>query len=306
MVQTVFCLLGPTGSGKTALAMDIAERLPCSVISVDSAMVYRGLNIGTAKPSPSELQRVPHHLIDIRDPTESYSAGDFCRDVQQHLRVAQAEQRLPLLVGGTLLYFWVLQHGFHELPTADVAVRQTLQQQLTHEGLAALHAELMRKDPETAHRLHPHDSQRILRALEIIQTTDKTPSQIFNEKSREGAPFRFVHLVIAPSSRALLHERLAIRFDAMLAQGFLQEVEGLYQRGDLHADLPAIRTVGYRQAWDYLEGRCALEAMREKAIAATRQLAKRQFTWLRRYEGAQWLDSEDPHRLDVALRVMQQ
>ncbi len=275
-------LAGPTASGKTAVALALAETLPLEVISVDSALVYRGMDIGTAKPTAQERAAVPHHLIDIRDPLEAYSAAQFVADAGRLAADIRARGRLPLLVGGTLLYVKALRDGIDAMPSADPAVRAALDARAAAEGWPALHAELARVDPATAARLAPHDSQRIQRALEVWQVSGRPLSDWHlrsqAEATRTHADWPLVAL--EPASRAWLHERIATRFDAMLAAGFLDEVRALRRRGDLHAALPSMRCVGYRQAWAALEAN-DLAPLREQGIAATRQLAKRQLTWLR-------------------------
>ena len=278
------CLAGPTASGKSAIALALAERIPLEIISVDSALVYCGLDIGTAKPSAAERAAVPHHLIDIRDPTEAYSAAEFARDATHLIAEIRARGRTPLLVGGTMLYFKALLDGLDELPPANACVRRQIDDQARDRGWAALHAELSVVDPVTAARLAPGDSQRIQRALEVWRLTGRPLSAFHIAKSGAGAA-RLASLnrlfSIEPIERAWLHRRIAGRFDAMLAAGLVHEVERLRARGDLTADLPAMRCVGYRQVWDTLEGRHGAGTLRERGIAATRQLAKRQLTWLR-------------------------
>ena len=279
-------LAGPTASGKTAVTLALARHLPLEVISVDSALVYRGMDIGTAKPSPAELAQVPHHLIDLLDPTQAYSAAQFVQDARRLIGEVQSRGRLPLLVGGTLLYFKALLHGIDELPPADPAVRAALDAEAGRRGWPALHADLARVDPVTAARLAPHDAQRIQRALEVHHLTGQ-PLASFHHRDRQpaaGAPDALL-LSLEPTQRAWLHQRIAERFDTMLAQGLLAEVQALRARGDLHTGLPSMRCVGYRQAWEALDAGLvgpALEAaVRERGVAATRQLAKRQLTWLR-------------------------
>ena len=275
-------LAGPTASGKTGLALALAEQVPLEIISVDSALVFRGMDIGTAKPSAAELAAVPHHLIDILDPSEAYSAARFAADARRLIGEINARDRLALLVGGTMLYFKALTDGLDALPGADPRIRAQLDARAAAEGWPALHAELARVDPATAARLAPHDAQRIQRALEVWQLTGRPLSAHHGQRSVPGLPLRLVAL--EPDSRAWLHDRIAQRFDAMLAAGFVDEVRALRARGDLHADLPSMRCVGYRQAWEALEAGLDtgdLAPLRERGIAATRQLAKRQLTWLR-------------------------
>ncbi len=274
-------LMGPTASGKTGLAVALAERFPIEVVSVDSALVYRGMDIGTAKPTEAERKGVPHHLLDILDPTESYSAGRFREDALARMAEITARGRIPLLAGGTMLYFKALREGLDDLPTGDAVIRTELEARAAREGWPALHAELARVDPVTAARLKPTDAQRIERALEVWRLTGRPLSDFHSGGRAESLPYRFIALALLPSDRAVLHRRIAERFDAMLAAGFLEEVRRLRERYPLHPGLPSMRCVGYRQAWAYLEGETELAAFREAGIAATRQLAKRQLTWLR-------------------------
>jgi tRNA dimethylallyltransferase len=315
------CLMGPTASGKTALALALCRHYPCEIISVDSALVYRGMDIGTAKPGPEELAAAPHHLIDIRDPAEPYSAADFRADALRLMAEIRARGRLPLLVGGTMLYFKVLTEGIAELPAADAAVRAELAEQARREGWPALHRELERVDPEAAARIHPNHSQRIQRALEVYRLAGVPMSEL-HRRAQQVAPPRLLSLALAPAERALLHQRIALRFEQMLAQGFIDEVARLRARGDLHPELPSIRAVGYRQVWSYLDGECDYAGMMEQGIAATRQLAKRQFTWLRQWSDLRWLLTDSEQRvideplspgiekgapvLELALKYLQQ
>ncbi len=279
-------LMGPTASGKTALAMALAERLPVELVSVDSALVYRGMDIGTAKPSPQELARHPHHLVDICDPAEAYSAERFRADALAAMAAIAERGRIPLLVGGTMLYFRALQYGLSPLPASDPAVRAELEAALAERGLAALHAELAAVDPDSARRIHPNDTQRILRALEVWRLSGRPLSEL-QAVPPEPMPWRALKLVLAPP-RALLHQRIETRFHAMLEAGFEAEVRALVARGDLHPELPSMRAVGYRQMWAWLRGEYGREEMIERAIAATRQLAKRQTTWLRSEREVLW------------------
>ncbi len=276
-------IMGPTASGKTAAALTIARDIPSEIISVDSALVYRGMDIGTAKPTKEELSEVPHHLIDILDPRDAYSVMQFRQDAIRLVSEIQARGRLPLLVGGTMLYFKGLRDGLDDLPQADLALRAQLDMEIARHGTPALHARLRELDPVTAERLKPADTQRVQRALEIIALTGRPMSELLARRSREALPFELIPFALEPSDRGVLHQRIADRFDAMLSvtPGLLDEVTTLRARGDLHAGLPAIRCVGYRQAWEYLDGQIDKAALREKGIAATRQLAKRQLTWLR-------------------------
>lgn len=291
--KAVVFLMGPTASGKTALATELYQRLPVELISVDSALVYKQMDIGTAKPTAEELAITPHHLIDIRDPAQSYSAADFRSDALRLIAQIQQRGNIPLLVGGTMLYFKALLDGISPLPEADVAVRAQLEAEAARKGWAALHEELAKVDPVSATRIHPNDPQRINRALEVYRLTGRSLTELTAEK---GEPFAFpVHqFAIAPADRAVLHQRIALRFEQMLAAGFEQEVRRLKQRPDLHPELPSMRCVGYRQMWQYLDGECSYQQMTERGIAATRQLAKRQLTWLRGWPDLSWLNSEAP------------
>ncbi|OYW25417.1 MAG: tRNA (adenosine(37)-N6)-dimethylallyltransferase MiaA [Hydrogenophilales bacterium 12-63-5] len=267
----------------------MVERFPVEIISVDSALVYRDMAIGTAKPDAATLARAPHHLLDIRDPTETYSAAAFCDDTRRLMADIAARGRVPLLVGGTMLYFRALLQGLDDLPRADAALRKELEAEAAARGWPALHAELAAVDPATAARLAANDSQRIGRALEIFRLTG-TPMSALLDRAQSELPYRVLQLALIPSDRAVLHQRIAARFDAMLAEGLVDEVESLRRRYALNADLPSMRAVGYRQAWAYLDGDIDQKALREQGIAATRQLAKRQLTWLRSWPGAMELD----------------
>lgn len=296
-------LMGPTASGKTALALELAECFGCDLISVDSALVYCGLDIGSAKPDSATLVRHPHRLIDIRDPAQAYSAAEFRNDALQEMAASAANGHIPLLVGGTGLYFRALQHGLSALPEADPALRQRLMEEAAQLGWPALHERLRTLDPLAATRIRPRDTQRIQRALEVIALTGKSLS---SQQGGTPAPFayRVLKLALLPPERGALHARIAQRMDAMLAQGFLDEVRALRGRGDLHADLPALRAVGYRQAWQHLEGDFSEAEFRERAIFATRQLAKRQITWLRSELDARWLDPFVPAHAALARRAV--
>jgi len=281
--------MGPIASGKTALAVSLVERFPLEIISVDSALVYRGMNIGTAKPDTATLVRAPHHLLDIRDPTEAYSAAAFCSDAGRLMADIVARGRVPLLVGGTMLYFRALLQGLDDLPQADAGVRKTLAEEAAARGWPALHAELAEIDPATAARLMPNDAQRIGRALEIFRLTG-TPMSALLRRAHAELPYRVLQPALIPSDRVVLHQRIAARFDAMLAEGLLDEVDTLRRSYALNADLPSMRAVGYRQAWACLDGDIDLKGLRDQGIAATRQLAKRQLTWLRSWPDAVELD----------------
>jgi tRNA dimethylallyltransferase len=286
--------MGPTGSGKSDLAMRLAERLPLEIVSVDSALVYRGMDIGTAKPDSASRARVAHHLLDIRDPAESYSAGEFTRDAWRAMQDIWRRGRQPLLVGGTMLYFHALSHGIAELPEANLQVRADIERRAAHLGWAALHRELESVDPASAARIHINDPQRIQRALEVYRLTGRTITTLRQRRVSVFADVDVAEFALAPLERGDLHTRIEMRFEAMLDAGLMAEVRSLFERVDLTAEHPSMRAVGYRQLWRHLAGQCALDMAIEQAIAATRQLAKRQLTWLRRRERAQWFDSMHP------------
>ena len=275
--------MGPTASGKTQLAIETIQRWPCDIISVDSAMIYRGMDIGTAKPDESILSIAPHRLINIRDPSDPYSAGDFLRDVKKEIEAILSKGRTPLLVGGTMLYFHVLQNGLTNLPIANQRIREELAKILQEQGLNVLYQRLIKLDPKTI-TIHPHDQQRILRMLEISESTGKKPSEVISARTKLTLPYSFINLALVPQERATLHHNIEHRFKQMLKRGLVEEVELLFKRNDLHKELPALRAAGYRQIWDYLAGNLNYETAKEKAIAATRQLAKRQLTWLRNWK----------------------
>jgi tRNA dimethylallyltransferase len=277
----LLCIAGPTASGKSAIARAIAQKWPCEIINVDSATIYRGMDIGTAKPSQEERSSVQHHLLDILDPLESYSAAAFRRDALDCVEEIRARGRLPVLVGGTMLYFKALREGLNDLPTANPEIRKELELKAAALGWPAMHAALSLIDPVTATRLAPNDSQRIQRALEIWHISGKTMSALLRAPEQTDKPLATVTLSLEPTERSNLHQRIALRFDQMLEEGLIQEIQALRSRGDLHTDLPSIRCVGYRQFWSMLEGEVTPAQARDQAIAATRQLAKRQLTWLR-------------------------
>ena len=293
-------LMGPTASGKTGLAVELCERFPMEIISVDSALVYRGLDIGTAKPDAETLKKAPHRLIDIRDPSESYSAANFRDDAMREMESITVAGKVPLLVGGTMLYFRALEHGLSELPAADPETRRGLEQQAAEIGWPAMHEILKQKDPLAASRIHPNDPQRIQRALEVIAISGQPMSELQKQTAGRALDYRLYKIIISPEPRSVLHQRIEQRFDLMIEAGFIDELKSLYQRPDLNADLPSMRAVGYRQGWGWLEGHYSFEEMREKTIAATRQLAKRQLTWLRREGVSIWYDLQaDRVREDV-------
>jgi tRNA dimethylallyltransferase len=297
-------IMGPTASGKTAAALEIARHLPCEIISVDSALVYRGMDIGTAKPTVAEQAAVPHHLIDILDPAESYSAMQFRQDALRLVTEIRARGRLPLLVGGTMLYFKALRDGLDDLPQADAVLRAQLDAEAETIGTPALHARLSTVDPATAARLKPNDSQRIQRALEIYMLTGKPMSELLAKTSKPDLPFVLLPIAMEPSDRSVLHARIAARFDAMLKNpggALIEEVKQLRARGDLNLNLPSMRCVGYRQTWEYLDGAYDLATLQEKGIAATRQLAKRQLTWLRSMPDRIVIDCLSPQVTELIL-----
>ena len=302
-------LAGPTAAGKTAAALALADEWPLEIISVDSALVYRGMDIGTAKPSAHERARVPHHLVDIVDPAHSYSAARFAQDADTLVREINGRGRMALLAGGTMLYFKALIDGLHDMPPADAGVRADLEQQARARGWPALHGELARVDPVTAARLAPNDSQRIQRALEVFRVSGRPMSSLHGDGGAPAAASRFASMPMVslePRDRAWLHARIEQRFDAMLAHGLLDEVRALRARGDLHADLPSMRCVGYRQAWEALEHGASLAQLRERGIVATRQLAKRQLTWLRSMPARNVVACDDDDALAQVLRLGRQ
>lgn len=296
-------LMGPTASGKTALAVQLAQALNTEIISVDSALVFKGMDIGTAKPTLAERGGVVHHLIDILDPLESFSTGQFRTRALALMDDITRRGKIPVLVGGTMLYFNALSKGLAVLPEANPEIRARLDQNLAELGKDVLHQRLAAIDPEAAARIHPNDPQRMQRALEVYELSGKPLSSYFTSNQRD-LPYRPVKFVIAPSDRKTLHDMIAVRFQNMLTAGFIEEVERLHDRGDLNPELPAIKSVGYRQAWAYLDGDYDFAVMTEKAIAATRQLAKRQFTWLRKETDAVWLESQEARLLTRILAVL--
>jgi tRNA dimethylallyltransferase len=297
----VIFLMGPTASGKTALAIDMATQHDCEIISVDSALIYRGMDVGSAKPSAKELALAPHRLIDILDPSESYSAADFRRDALVAIEDIIARGKTPLLVGGTMMYFKALLEGLSPLPSADEAVRQQILLQAEAQGWESLHKELCRIDPVAGERIHPNDPQRLSRALEVYRISGKTMTELTQTKS-DALPYDVVQFAIAPNDRKVLHDLIAKRFNIMLEQGFIDEVTRLKARGDLHLEMPSMRCVGYRQCWQYLDNEFDHATMVEKATAATRQLAKRQLTWLRSWPDLQWLESGVEGNLVTLMR----
>ncbi|MFC5519374.1 tRNA (adenosine(37)-N6)-dimethylallyltransferase MiaA [Polaromonas jejuensis] len=310
MTSPYIALAGPTASGKTAAALAIAQQQAVEIISVDSALVYRGMDIGTAKPTAGELAAVPHHLIDIRDPLDAYSAAEFVADAQRLIEDISARGKLPLLVGGTMLYFKALFDGLDDMPKADPAVRAVLADEAAAKGWPALHAELAQLDPLTAARLAPNDSQRISRALEVFRVSGQ-PLSFFHQRNAIKSIATNAHnaraatlISLEPLERSWLHGRIAERFDAMLAAGFIEEVKALRARGDLTADLPSMRCVGYRQAWEALDGEYSMNELRDRGIFATRQLAKRQITWLRSMPQRHVVACDDPTALQRVLTLV--
>jgi tRNA dimethylallyltransferase len=288
----VICLMGPTASGKTDLALQLVEDFNCDIISVDSAMVYRTMDIGTAKPDPSILETIPHRLINIRDPALPYSAADFCHDAQAAIKESINLKRIPLLVGGTMLYFRALQQGLAELPLADPATREYFNELAKTKGWPALHADLKKIDPIAAGKIHSNDSQRIQRALEVYKLTGKPISELQKSPSiTDNHDIDFINIILMPASREWLHQHIALRTDQMLNAGLIDEVRSLYQRKDLSLDTPAVRSVGYQQVWRYLQGEYDESTLREKIIIATRQLAKRQITWLRTWSNPHYFSA---------------
>jgi tRNA dimethylallyltransferase len=295
-------LMGPTASGKTALAIEICQKLPCDIISVDSALIYKGMDIGTAKPTAEELALAPHRLIDILDPAQSYSVAEFRRDALKAMAQISSKGRIPLLVGGTMMYFKALIDGLSPLPESDPAVRARIELLAQQLGWQHLHEQLAVIDPQSALRIHPNDPQRLLRALEVYELTNKSMTELMATKSAP-LPYEVSQFSITPADRKVLHQRIAERFQLMLNAGFVQEVEELRQRVDLNLNLPSMRCVGYRQIWQYLDGDCSVEEMREKGIAATRQLAKRQLTWLRSWDKIFSLDTFAKDNLTQVIKL---
>jgi tRNA dimethylallyltransferase len=307
-------LMGPTAAGKTDLALELARVLPCELISVDSALIYRDMDIGTAKPDKATLAEFPHRLVDICDPVQSYSAAQFRHDALAAMAEITARGNIPLLVGGTMLYYKALLDGLAEMPSADAELRAQLEQRAQQHGWQSLHDELRAVDPESAARIHPNDPQRLIRALEVYHVSGQSMTQHRLRQAAENSagattagtqlPYTVAQLAIAPAQRQMLHERIAQRFALMLERGLVAEVEKLHQRSDLHVGLPSIRAVGYRQVWDYLDGNLSAEQMQERGVIATRQLAKRQFTWLRGWQDVHWLDSADHDNLSRTLKYL--
>ena len=307
-------LMGPTAAGKTNLALELARELPCELVSVDSALVYRGMDIGTAKPSAEVLSDFPHRLIDIRDPAQSYSAAEFVTDALAAMTEITAAGRIPLLVGGTMLYYKALLEGLADMPAADSEVRAELERLASEQGLAELHRLLTKVDPESAARIHSNDPQRLVRALEVYRVSGLSMTEHRARQRLQKAaggtpdagvlPYTVAQMAIAPAQRQVLHRRIEQRFVQMVEHGLVEEVEALRGRGDLNAELPSMRAVGYRQVWSYLDGNCSRDEMVQRGIIATRQLAKRQLTWLRGWEGIHWLETSACDNLPRALKYL--
>lgn len=297
-LPTVIFLMGPTASGKTDLAIGLRDHLPVELISVDSALIYRGMDIGTAKPSAEEQATAPHRLIDICDPAQAYSAADFRRDALREIESIHQSGRIPLLVGGTMLYFKSLLEGLADMPAADTDIRAEIEREAAEFGWPHVHAQLALVDPESAEQLHPNHSQRISRALEVYLRSGRTMTELKAEQDKMGQDltrrFNVVQFAIAPQNRYLLHQRIEQRFQQMIDAGFIEEAKRLFDRRDLHRDLPSMRAVGYRQCWQYLDGECNRETLIERGVIATRQLAKRQLTWLRGWSDLNWIISDTP------------
>lgn len=306
-MKTVIAIMGPTACGKTDLAIALTQHLPADIISVDSALVYRGMDIGTAKPTKAELAIAPHRLIDVCDPAQAYSTGQFCSDALREIDAIVSNHRVPLLVGGTMLYFHKLLFGLAELPTANAEIRAQLADEAEKIGWAEMHEKLQHVDPVAASKIKPQDPQRISRALEVFMLTGK-PISVLQENNAPPllSDYHVITIALIPDDRAWLHHNIAVRFQKMLDAGFLDEMHLLKMRSDMHAQLPSMRVVGYRQAWEYLEGKIDLNTMIEKATAATRQLAKRQMTWLRSWKGLTVFDPQNPQLKDDVLRYLLQ
>jgi len=297
-------LMGPTASGKTDLAIRLRNKFPVEIISVDSALIYKGMDIGTAKPDAQEQAQAPHRLIDILDPSQAYSAADFRRDALNEMNKIVEQGKIPLLVGGTMLYYKALLEGLSPLPAANAEIRQQIEQEALALGWDTLHDQLKQVDPVSAERIHPNDPQRLSRALEVYRISGKTLTELTQTKG-ESLPYRVKQFAIAPKERAELHRRIELRYEKMIEAGFEDEMRALYARDDLHPDLPSIRCVGYRQMWDYLDGNCTLDEAIFKGVCATRQLAKRQITWLRSWDDLTWLDSENiEHALETVSNAI--
>lgn len=305
-LPSALLLMGPTASGKTALALSLADQFPFEIISVDSALVYRGMDVGTSKPSHTLLEKYPHHLVNIREPSEVYSAAEFRNDALRIMADIVSRNKIPLLVGGTMLYFRALVNGLSDLPAADADVRRALEKEMEALGSVALHKKLEFIDPVAAKKIHPNDPQRIQRALEVYQISGMPISEWWEKGKQQKLPYTVLKLAITASDRAILHDRIAARFSEMLDEGFVGEVESLRARGDLDLDKPSMRSVGYRQVWQYLDGECGYDEMKFKGVVATRQLAKRQLTWLRSEQELNWLNSDEKEFNKNALKLVSQ
>ncbi len=297
-------IMGPTASGKTDLAIELVKRYPFEIISVDSALVYKDMNIGTAKPSPEELKIAPHRLINFLDPSQTYSTARFRKDALAAMADIQSQGKIPLLVGGTMLYHRSLLYGLSELPKADKAIRRRLEVEAELKGAEFMHQKLMAIDPLAANKIHPNDPQRVQRALEVYEISGKPMTQLQQESQAEALDCDVYKVIVAPESRELLRERIAIRFKKMIDEGFIEEVEQLFARGDLDLSVPSMRAVGYRQVWEYLEGKTDKQQMIERGITITRQFAKRQMTWLRREQDAVWIATEENNILEQAVHYL--
>ncbi|MBT4838814.1 MAG: tRNA (adenosine(37)-N6)-dimethylallyltransferase MiaA [Methylococcales bacterium] len=305
MTATAILMMGPTAVGKTELAMQLCQQTPCEIISVDSALVYRNMNIGTAKPSPQELTQYPHHLINIRNPDEPYSVAEFCTDALDLMKQICQRGNTPLLVGGTMMYFNALQYGLTDLPSANEAIRSDIEAQAKVEGWQKIHQQLAAIDPVSAKRIHPNDRQRLQRALEVYKITGQSLTRLQHNNQKQGLPYKTIKIVLATNDRQWLHERIAKRFNQMIEMGFEQEVRSLTENYQLTPDFPSMRAVGYRQMWQYIKGELSLAEMTEKGITATRQLAKRQFTWLRSEKEAHWFDALDRDKFKLINELVQ-
>ncbi len=300
----VVCLMGPTAAGKTGLAIEMADAHGYEIVSVDSALIYRGMDIGTAKPDAQMLQLAPHRLIDIKDPEQAYSVAEFVADAKVEIADILAKGKKPLLVGGTMMYFNALIKGLAKMPQADVELRAKIEEEAAVFGWPHLHKELQRLDPESAKRIHPNDPQRLQRAIEVCRLTGRSMTAFWAEQEASVGDFDFVSIAVMPNERAVLHARIEERFNIMLEQGFLAEVKCLFERGDLHVDMPSVRCVGYRQMWAHLMGECSFDEAVFRGVVATRQLAKRQITWLRSWENLQVFDTFDKDLLSKALKYL--
>lgn len=305
-LPSALLLMGPTASGKTALALSLADQFPFEIISVDSALVYRGMDIGTSKPSKELLKKYPHHLVNILEPSEAYSAAEFRNDALNIMADIVSRDKIPLLVGGTMLYFRALIDGLSDLPAANPEVRSVLEKDLETLGLDAMHKKLQAIDPVAAKKIHPNDPQRIQRALEVYQISGIPISKWWEKENNQKLPYTVLKLAITTSDRSILHDRIAKRFLEMLDEGFVDEVKALRSRGDLDLDKPSMRSVGYRQVWQYLDGEYDYDEMKFRGIVATRQLAKRQLTWLRSEQNLNWLNSDDKNYTNDALKIVSQ